>query len=306
MRSEYRAAIIRGRSFVLVRTVWSLVLGAYLLANCASLPSQSKVKVFGQAVSSAADTLTKATDLNSDLAQHEGEDRDAAKYLAGSTYDLPPKDTLKLPEQALKPRLELITAIGKYGASLSTAADQGTVQDVQASATALASTFGQDISPVLGAAAVPIISPAAKFVGWGIGLAVANAEAVEIQQVMHRTHPVLQRAADELKASFAIIVRNDNTHLTNWKAQKRNLLDKMKNSGDPGAALAEFRTAAAQARDYAIRKAAVSKYASVLDAMVKAHASLINPTENSDADLTSFLFLVQQVEGILSAVKPSG
>src|SRR5215470_4766264 len=240
MRREYRATIIRGRSFVLVRTLWSLVLGTCLLANCASLPSQSKVKVFGQAVGSAADTLTKATDLNSDLAQHEGEDRDAAKYLAGSTYDLPPKDTLKLPEQALKPRLELITAIGKYGASLSTAADQGTVQDVQASATALASTFGQDISPVLGAAAVPIISPAAKLVGWGIGLAVANAEAVEIQEVMHRTHPVLQRAADELKASFAIIVGNDNTHLTDWKVQKRILLDKLKNSGDPGAALAEF------------------------------------------------------------------
>jgi len=297
---------LRGRVMLCgLRTVWLVVLLSCVLAACAGLPSQSKVKGFGQATSSAADVLKKAIDLNSDLAQREGEDRDAQTFLERGEFDLPTKDAIKLSDEVLKPRAELIAAIGKYGDSLATAADRGTTQDIQASATALASTVGQDISPVIGFAAIPIVSPAAKLVGWGVGLAVANTEAVEVQEAMRRTHPILIRASNELKASLAIIVKNDQSHFDDWITQRSILLKKIQRSGDSGAALAEFRVAAAQARDYETRKAAVSKYASLLDAMLKAHEGLIGPTENSDADLTDFLFLVQQVAGTLSALKPS-
>ncbi len=281
---------------------------ACALASCSQLPSQPKIKAFADATSSAADVLKASIDLNGDLAQHSGEDIATEKYLGSKPYEFPPKDTLSLPQEALKPRLELIAAIGNYAQSLAKAADPGTIQDLQASATALASTLGQDIAPLIGSAAVPLISPVAKLIGFGVGLTVASNEAVEIREVMRRTHPILIQAADELKNSVAVILRNDRSQYNHWIIQKRILLDRiLKNYGDTaGTAITEFRSAAAQERTYAAKIVAVSKYSRLLDSLVKAHEGLINPTDNSDADLTNFLALVQQLAGIISAVKPAG
>jgi hypothetical protein len=282
-----------------------LLMATAALVGCAQLPSPSKVKAFSQATSAASDVIKTGIDVNSDLALHEGEDIAARKFLLGSPYDLPPAGTLKLDERATKPRIELIAAIGKYAQSLGAAADGTSIQDLQASATALATTVGQDIAPLLGTAAVPLVSPLAKIVGLGVGASVASSEAAEIRVIMERTHPILVSATDELKVSLAVILRNDKRHLRNWQTQKRSLLDQLQRQSpaNAGAALAEFRAASTQARDYAARIDALSKYPRLLDAMVKAHEGLINPTERSETDLAQFLSLVQQLAGILSAVK---
>jgi hypothetical protein len=291
------------------------LIGAVFLAACAQLPSQSSVQAFGQAASSVSTIFTNAVDLNADLAQRAGEDDAVAEFLRDCpkdgtscktrNYQLPTQDYAHLAKDALQPRRDLIAAIAKYADALATASDPKTIQALQASATTLASTVGGDVAPLLGPAATPLVGPIAQLIGTGLGLAVTAEQAAEINEVMKRTHPALVQAASELKISLAIIKRNNETQLKAWRTAHIAVLTTVRD--DPrvpkNASEAEFRSAVADARALQAKIVAMASFANVLDAMVKAHAGLINPTPDSAADLQQFLALVAQLQAILSVIK---
>ena len=286
-------------------------LSLIVCAACAQLPSQSNVKAFGQAASSASTLFTQALTVNSELAQRSGENQAVVKFLSGCSPppcdNLAPNDLPHLAKEALQPRIDLIAAIGKYAQALSTASDPQTIKDLKASATTLVSTVGGDLAPLVGGAAVPLVGPIAQSIGEGVELAVTAQQSAAIQEVMRATHPSLVAATNELKASLAIIRRNNKDQLEVWKASEITVLSAVRD--DPlvskATAEAEFRAAVTDARALEAKLVAIDAFNNVLDAMVKAHASLIEANSGSNADLSDFLAVVNQLQGILAVIKPS-
>ena len=289
-----------------------LFVGSALLPGCAQLPSPSSVQAFGQAASSASTIFSSSVDLNNDLAQRSGENSAVLKFLAKCSatdadcrYQLPTQDDAHLAKDALQPRSDLIAAIGKYANSLATASDPKTIQDLQSAATSLASTVGGDLAPIIGPVGTPLIGPASQIFGSLVGAAVTEEEASQILEIMKRTHPLLVQAASDLKDSFAVIKRNNETQLKRWRNSQIAVLTAVRDDKlvPSNVAEAEFRSAAADARTLQAKITAMGAYSKTLDAMVKAHAALIDPKPDSNADLAQFLAMVGQLQAVVSVIK---
>jgi hypothetical protein len=289
------------------RSLVAVVVGVLCIAACAQLPNQSAVQAFGQAASSASTTFNSSVKLNADLAQRAGENQDLNNFLLNrsSEYELPSQSRSHLGKAALQPTSQLIAAIGKYASALATASDPKTIQALQTTATSLAATVGSDVAPLLGPVAVPLVSPAAQLVGTLFGDAVTNEQALQIREVMRRTHPVLVKGATELKSTLAIIKHNNEAQLENWRNSEKALLRTIRDGSQvsQNAAVAEFRAAVIDAQNFQTSIAAMASYTQVLDAMVKAHASLIDASPGANADLANFLARARELENILSEIK---
>lgn len=289
----------------------SLLLAAHLSA-CAQLPDQANVKKFADATTSVAAIFTSSININADLAQREGVERDALIYLnqdsvPGNTYQLPPKPAQEISTKALASQRALIAAIGKYAQALSSASDPATIQNLQTAATSLSASIGTAAAPFAGPAVVPIVTPVSQLIGRGFGLAVENTYGPEIRDIMVATHPALRDATQHLKISFAAIINQNQNKLNLWRGAKIEVLKKIRATpGENAAAIGEFRNAVSEAQDLQSKVEVLQNYSLLLDSMVAAHAGLIARGPSSDADLANFVDLVNQVTTLISITKPKG
>jgi hypothetical protein len=288
-----------------------IVLSTLALGACAQVPNQSNIQAFGQAAGSISTDFNNSISLNNDLAQSVAENKAVNYFFNGGCPSSQPncfwgytKTSTALSKTALQPSKDLIAAIAKYATALATASDPKTIQALQASATTLASTVGSDIAPLIGPAA-PLVAPVSQLIGTAFGDAVTYEEATEIRNVMIITQPILERAAVLLKQQLATIQGNTKDQLSTWHISEVNLLSSIRDTPNvpKTAAEAEFRAALSQDQTFQTNIAAMSSYSKVLDAMVKAHSSLINPGPDTSTDLANFLALVAQLQNILSNVK---
>jgi hypothetical protein len=279
---------------------------ALLLAACAQLPSDAKVKAFGQATEAAADILKRTIDVHLELAQRLGEESAAVAYIGGKKdFKFPPVNWATIDKEALAPRRQLVDAIGAYGKALVAASDKGTIDQLEASVITLASTVGTAVAPLVGGASVPLISPTAKIVGRGIGLAAANAYATEIYAVISRTDPVIRKAAYELEISIREIDRNNRSKFKKWESAKRAVLATIVEGPNISRSItyADYKAAVAEARSIDAKLTALAAYKKVLDAMVKAHAGLASPDTDATASLAKFIEITKEVTGYIEAIK---
>ncbi len=294
-----------------------------LLGACAQLPSDAKVKAFGDATSKVSSIYKDSVAMNAEMAQRLGDETGANKFINGdeigvqaakasapgratdSTFNFPPRNYATISGEALKSHGQLIAAVGNYGKALGEAADKGTITELEAAATTLGAAVGVALTPIAGSAAIPIISPAAKWMGRGLGLAVTSAYAVEIQQVMNETHPVLLAAAVELKNTLRIIKRNNDEKLDDLKTDMNKTLQSIRiDPKVPRNVLnAEYRASAAEYRALSAKHDALTGYSQILDALVKAHKALLEGGPDSDKALTAFLDLTKQLGDLASAAK---
>ncbi len=272
--------------------------------SCTQLPSEPKIKAFGQAIEGAADIFKRTVDAHLELAQRLGDEQSAVGYIGGADYKFPPSDFATIAKDALLPRRQLIDAIAGYGKALAEASDKGVIDQLEASAITLATAAGTAFAPLIGGAAIPLISPAARLAGRGIGLAVSHEYVTEIYAIMQRVDPVIAKAAAELTNSIQTVERNNRGKLKIWLAAKKAVLDTMREDGKVtrSVAYAEFRAAVVEARTIDAKLTALSHYRRVLNALAAAHKSLATPEESDDEfALVRFISITKDVEGVIAA-----
>ncbi len=291
-------------------SVFVAAIAAFALAACAQLPSDAKVKAFGDATTSVSDALNKVIDVNAELALRTGEEYGARPYIEytaneKSAFKFPPEKAPGIRSKVLIPPRQLIAAVGGYAKALAAAADKGTIKDLEAAAVTLSSTVGAVAAPLAGPAVVPLITPAAKLVGRGIGLAIANQYALEIRNVMQETHPYLVKSAAILKNVIGHVYQNSKTLYGLWASQKKNVLIRLRNDSTVNRSVSydNYRAAAAMAYAIQAKLDALSTYSRVLDAMVNAHASLISDQPDSSEAFSRFIELAKELDDFLLATK---
>src|SRR5262245_61493977 len=99
-------SLLIGRVGAVVHRISVALFAAAALAACAQLPSQAKVKAFGEATTQLTTIFNTSIDVNADLARREGVERDALIYLnqdakTRGTYNLPPKPARAISKEAL-------------------------------------------------------------------------------------------------------------------------------------------------------------------------------------------------------------
>ncbi len=290
--------------------VLCIALVALQTISCTQLPSEPKIKAFGQAIEGAADIFKRTVDAHLELAQRLGDDSAALVYITRPEsnvlpdYNFPPIDFDTIKNEALLPRRQLIDAIAGYGKALAEASDKGAIDQLEAAAITLATTAGTAFAPLIGGAAIPLISPAARLAGRGIGLAVSNAYATEIYAIMQRIDPVIAKAVAELVYSMQVIERRNEDNLNSWLGVKRAVLNTIREDGKRinSAAYIEFRGAVAEARSIEVKMLALKRYRQVLNALAAAHKSMATPEEpDGEFALVRFISITKDVESMIAA-----
>ncbi len=313
---------------------------AAVVGACAHLPSDAKVKQFASAVDKAAAVYIQSISFNRDISEKTGEENAAGVYIArggaaddaecialakrtaqilvgmsaqsaskACKYSLPPESTKQISDENRKLRLSLMNAIGGYAKALGEAADKGAIDNVEAAVMTLGAATSTAVTPLLAGAAIPVLSPATKIVARSVGLAVGNAYAVEIRQVMAQAEEPLKKAVILLKASVVEIRKNNERKFRDWRIQKKANLgiiaakpdsDDLSRSTTSEAYVA-FRVAVSEARDLQTKAVALDGYENVLDSMLKAHAELLEP----DADASDALAKFTKVTDDFAALAPT-
>jgi hypothetical protein len=289
-----------------LRLVGIVLLLVAAAVSCARLPSDPSVKAFGQGVEAAADVFNRTVDVHLELARRLGDEQSALDYIDSDSkpdYSFPPSDFAKIKKEALLPHRQLIEAIGGYGKALAEASDKGTIDQLEASAISLATAAGTAVAPLIGGAAVPLVSPAVRLAGRGIGLAVANAYATEIYAVIRRMDPVIRKAADELAFAIQTVERNNRDKLEAWRGAKRANLDTIRSDSKVtrSEAYADFRAAVAEARAIETKIDALKQYKRLLDSMVAAHHALTSVETDADVALVRFIEISKDVGSLIAA-----
>jgi hypothetical protein len=239
------------------------------------------------------------------LAQRLGEEKAAYDYITKSGLALTSIDFSSVEKEAL-PSKELIQAIADYADALSSAADAGTINDLRTAAGTLASTVGTAVSPFAGPA-VPLIGPAASLIGRGIGLAIGNAYAIEIREVIVMTDPSVKAAAAILKKSLAIIARNNRTKIDEFTVAKTGNLGEIRDDPNFSKSLGygDYHAANTETRALMATNVALRRYKQILDKLVAAHESLMAPESDASAALVDFSATIKDIAALTTALKPA-
>lgn len=339
--------MFRGQVWGMRMSAWirvSAAIGmAAMIGACAQVPTAPKIKAFADATGSTLNVYNQSIDLNRELAQRYGDERAARAYLISASdsdcqefrdkasvlirdkeykklVDLKPKTTCGYnlptdPGSGISPenrkvRTALIKAIAGYAAALGEASDNGEIEKLEAAAVTLGTVASTAFNPLLGSAAAPIISPASKAIARGLGLAMGNAYAVEVREIMARADAPLKESVRLLKRSLDAIKHDNEAKLSGWIGMKKTNLsfitdwpNKNFNSATKGEAYNQIRAAASEARALQDKIDALQNYGEVLDALLKAHAELLEPDEQGGAALGRFIKLSDDLTAVAATLQ---
>lgn len=171
-----------------------------ICAGCAVLPSKSDLDGFAAATSSSAKTVAAAVSASNQVATDQDEQLQAIQYIRGGRYalvELPQsKLTNRLDADQLQIRLAAISDLQNYANAVGKAADQGTVDQLEASAEKLTNSVAA-LATAMGGS--PMVAPAIKVVGRAAASAVSDTYVRQVLDVVRKTDPVVNNLVDLLK-----------------------------------------------------------------------------------------------------------
>ena len=178
------------------------ILIVVFLSGCSTLPKSSKVEAFGVAVSNGLKILDNAAQTNKKFAFEIGEEEQAFKYVIGENFTLGDVPDAFINPKRIAFRKQRLRTLAAYGAALKTAADKGTILELEQASVRLGAAAGKIVSEVSPVSA-PIAAPATKLVGRTLGFVLGNAYAAEMQAIIIAGNSDVEKVVELLKEDFA-------------------------------------------------------------------------------------------------------
>lgn len=173
-----------------------------LCTACASLPSKDDIDAFSSATSGSAAVVKAAVTSSQQLAADQDEQLQAIEYVRGRPFfaaAIPESPQVKRLDNAqIAIRLAALNDLQAYAKALGKAADQGAVDELEASAQKLAgsvATLASAISP----AASPVVAPAIQLTGRAISYAFAESYVRQVLRIVQDTDPTIKQLVDLLE-----------------------------------------------------------------------------------------------------------
>ncbi|WLE01028.1 hypothetical protein PX860_28450 (plasmid) [Agrobacterium leguminum] len=182
-----------------------VLLAALMLicGGCAALPSKTDLDSFGTATSNSANTVAAAVAASSQVASDQDEQLQAMNYVRGRAYalvEVPQSTRVKrLDPDQLAIRLAALRDLQGYAKAVAKAADQGTVDQLEAAAEKLTTSVATLATAVGGA---PVVAPAIKLAGRAATYAVSDSYVREVLGIIRKTDPVVKELVDLLQTDL--------------------------------------------------------------------------------------------------------
>ena len=183
-----------------------VLLAALMLicGGCAALPSKTDLDSFGTVTSNSANTVAAAVAASSRVASEQDEQLQAINYVRGRAYalvEVPQSTRVKrLDPDQLAIRLAALRDLQGYAKAVAKAADQGTVDQLEAAAEKLTTSVATLATAVGGA---PVVAPAIKLAGRAATYAVSDSYVREVVGIIRKTDPIVKELVDLLKTDLA-------------------------------------------------------------------------------------------------------
>ncbi|MBD9541442.1 hypothetical protein IB276_18470 [Ensifer sp. ENS04] len=282
----------------------ALVLASCIsLSSCASLPKATKVENFGASVESGMAVLEKVVTTNRQLAFTVGEEDQANRYVTGKNFTLGDKPDRFFDPERINTRRQALQALGSYGAALKLAADGKTIQDLENASVRLGEAAGNIMSAASPVAA-PIIGPATKVVARGVGFALGNAYATEIQSIITARDPDVKTVVQLLKDDLEIIAPALELQFDDLEVQRKLTLVNVRSDRrvDRLRLYAEYETARRELDTLKVQVAAANSYEGVLDAIVEAHSDLAKGEAEAAGSVARLVALTNDLSDLVAVI----
>ncbi len=281
----------------------TMVVCGVALTACASLPKATKVESFGASVESGTAVLERIAATNRQLAFTIGEEDQANRYVMDQNFSLGDMPDRFFDPQRINIRRQALAALGSYGAALKLAADGKTIQDLENASVRLGEAAGNIMSAVSPASA-PVIGPATKVLARGVGFALGNAYATEIQSIITARDPDVKIVVQLLKDDLGVIVPALEMQFSDLqKLRKTTLVSiRLDRRVDRLRLYDEYEAARRQLDGLKIQVAAATSYADVLDAIVEAHGDLAKGDPDAAGSVARLAALTNDLAELVSAI----
>lgn len=174
-----------------------------ICGGCAALPSKTDLDIFGAATSSSANTVAAAVSASSQVASDQDEQLQAMNYVRGRAYALvevhQSKRVKRLDPDQLAIRLAALRDLQGYAKAVAKAADQGTVDQLEAAAEKLTTSVATLATAVGGA---PVVAPAIKLAGRVATYAASDSYVREVLGIIRKTDPIVKELVELLKTDL--------------------------------------------------------------------------------------------------------
>jgi len=282
----------------------SLALCASVLAGCATLPKATKVEDFGAAVEAGAAILGGMATTNRTLAFTIGEEDQANNYITGRNFTLGDMPDRFFDPARINVRRQALSALSAYGSALKRAADGTAIADLENASVRLGEAAGKIVaaaSPV----SAPIIGPAAKLAGRGIGFVIGNAYAAEIQSIIVARDPDVAIVVELLKADLAVIAGALQLQFDDLQIQRKLTLVNVRSDRrvDRLRLYAEYESARRELDILKLQVAAANSCGAVLDGIVEAHSELVRNEPDAAASVARLVALTNDLSELVAAIR---
>ena len=197
--------------------------------------------------------------------------------------------------------------------------DYKKLQDASSALAEAVTNLGMAVAPGAGA----ILSPVAKAAGKGVGLALSDRYARQVNQIIRDTDPSVQIVVRSLKQDVAIIIGSSETALIEYKLNQKTALATIRgNSSANGSTSSttvptsfevagraqlheQFLESAASVDAANAAFAATAEYSNVLDQIAKAHHALAEQSDKAKFDVDTLVALTGNLSDLVQAAKAS-
>lgn len=274
--------------------------------GCASLPSKEDIEAFSTATSNSASVVKTAVSAQEQIAADQDEQHQVDAYMRGrlfAAYPLPETAKRLISKDQLDIRLSALRDLQAYAKALGQAADQGTVDQLEASAEKLVTSVGALAAAVPGAS--PIIAPAAQLVGHSVGYAYANAYVQKVLDVVKDTDPTIKQLVGLLKEDLGPLSTDLEVQAGIYGQLREAELGTIRK--DPKVSRAELYSAYMLARSdikarYALGEAA-EPVGQLLQSIYDTHHALAVGSPDLKLTITRMSTLTKDVASVIGAVK---
>lgn len=196
---------------------------AVVLTGCTSLPSSDDLKAFSDASTKGALAVKTAVVSAETVASHYDQEIVAQRYITHRTMsaiDIPKKQTRLSPEQATA-MLGGLANLAAYTEAIGKAADQKTVDELEAAAANLGKSAGKlaSLAPVPGA---PVAGAALVGGGRLIGYGLADRYTRQILRVIAENDGTVGKLVDLLKSDMDLVLGDVEFQVGDYAAEREN------------------------------------------------------------------------------------
>ncbi len=241
------------------------------------------------------------------IATREDEQNQALEYIKYrpfKAYPLPATALRQLPTDKLQLRVEALEALQSYANAIGEAADQGSLDQLEAAAQQLGTATGA-FAGVTAAPGAAIIAPVANLGGRALGYAASDRYVREVLSVIKNTDPTVQELVDLLKQDLAPLAGGILEQAKAYAAARDDQLTLIR--GDPRLTRVERYQAYQSARSDIEAQFELARAASSIDKLLEgiksAHKALAMGTPDSTLTINRFAALSNDFAQVITAAQ---